>query len=72
VKKQTLNAQRPTPNSAAAESAKTNQAATDAKQRPGFQTRHRGNGISEIEGKGREGSADDSGEEQVSIEECDF
>jgi len=28
-----------------------NQAATDAKQRPGFQTRKAGNGIAEIDGK---------------------
>jgi hypothetical protein len=28
-----------------------NQAATDAKQRPGFQARNRANGMSEIEGK---------------------
>jgi len=36
----------------------SNQAATDAKQRPGFQNRNRGNRIFEIEGKGAMGSAE--------------
>jgi len=41
-------------------------------QRSHQEARNRGNGISEIEGKGARVAPSDSGEERVSIEEAEF
>src|SRR5512132_4084237 len=47
-----------------------NQAATDAKQRPGFQPRNRGNGITEIEGEVARVATTELGSDGVSKQEA--